>query len=144
MTKSFVKITTAAAILAAGLVPATSAFAHGGYGQHRHYDRGYDRGYDERARYERARYEQARYEDRRYDARYDDRRYDDRYDRGYQSCGKGKGTTGLIIGAAVGGVLGNKIVGRYGDKTAGAIAGAGVGALAGRALDKASKSDRCR
>jgi hypothetical protein len=130
MTKSFVKITTAAAILAAGLVPATSAFAHGGYGQHRHYDRGYDRGYNDRARYERA--------------RYDDRRYDDRYDRGYQRCGKGKGTTGLIIGAAVGGVLGNKIVGRYGDKTAGAIAGAGVGALAGRALDKASKSDRCR
>ena len=68
-----------------------------------------------------------------------DRNYRD--DRNYRSNGCSKGTGGLIIGGAAGGLLGNQVA-RRGDKTTGTIIGAAVGALAGRALDKASS--RCR
>jgi Glycine zipper 2TM domain len=80
-------------------------------------------------------------DDRRYDRGYqDDRGYsDDRYYRSNNRCSKGTG--GLIIGGAAGGLLGNTVA-RRGDKTTGTIIGAAVGALAGRALDKASS--RCR
>ncbi|RJF94008.1 glycine zipper 2TM domain-containing protein [Sphingomonas cavernae] len=67
----------------------------------------------------------------------------DRYygrDRGYR-CRR-SGTTGTIVGAAAGALLGREVVGYRGDRTAGAIVGAGVGALAGRAIDKSS--GRCR
>ena len=44
-------------------------------------------------------------------------------------------STGTIIGAIAGGLLGREIAGR-GDRTVGAIIGAGAGALAGRAIDR--------
>jgi Glycine zipper 2TM domain len=86
-----------------------------------------------------------RYDDRRYDNRgYDNRRYDNRgyaYDRNYQRCRRSSGTTGTIIGAIAGGLLGREI-GRGGYRnqpsTTGLILGAGVGALAGREIDKSS------
>jgi hypothetical protein len=65
----------------------------------------------------------------------------DRYYRGYRSQRCSSGTTGTIIGAIAGGLLGREVVGRRGDRTAGAIVGAGVGALAGRAIDK--NGNRC-
>jgi hypothetical protein len=68
----------------------------------------------------------------------DDGRYDDR--RQNRQCSKG--TTGLLIGAAVGGLLGKAIVGRRGSRTTGMIVGAGAGALAGRAIEK-SRNRRC-
>jgi Glycine zipper 2TM domain len=61
---------------------------------------------------------------------------DDRY-----YCKRDDGTTGLIIGAAVGGLAGNEIAGR-GDKTLGAILGAAGGALLGREIDR--NNYRCR
>jgi len=100
---------------------------------------------------------------RRYRDRYD--RYDrnDRYDRGrrqanygepvYQDtriwrgrdgryyCQRGNGTTGLLIGAAVGGVIGSEVA-RRGDRTLGAILGAAGGAILGRAIDRSNS--RCR
>ncbi|WP_019834471.1 glycine zipper 2TM domain-containing protein [Sphingomonas sp. PR090111-T3T-6A] len=45
------------------------------------------------------------------------------------------GTTGTIIGAIAGGLLGNAVAG-YGDRTAGTIIGGGVGALAGNAVGR--------
>ncbi|NIJ34449.1 glycine zipper 2TM domain-containing protein [Sphingomonas oligoaromativorans] len=45
------------------------------------------------------------------------------------------GTTGTIIGAIAGGLLGNAVAG-YGDRTAGTIIGGGVGALAGNAIGR--------
>lgn len=76
-----------------------------------------------------------------YDRGYDDRGYrDNGYNSGYR-CKK-SGTTGLIIGAVAGGLLGRGVVSRGGDRTAGAIIGAGVGALAGRAIDR-NGSNRC-
>lgn len=56
-------------------------------------------------------------------------------------CRKDNGTTGLLIGAAVGGVIGHEVAG-YGDRTLGAILGAAGGALLGRAIDRSNT--RCR
>lgn len=90
------------------------------------------------------------------------KRHKDRYDsRGYYSepvrldrgdriwrdgdgryrCKRDNGTTGLVIGAAVGGLAGHEIAGR-GDKTLGAIIGAVGGGLLGRAIDRGEV--RCR
>jgi Glycine zipper 2TM domain len=64
-----------------------------------------------------------------------------RGDDGRYYCRRDDGTTGLIIGAAVGGLAGNEIAGR-GDKTLGAILGAAGGALLGREIDRGDY--RCR
>lgn len=56
-------------------------------------------------------------------------------------CRRDDGTTGLLIGAAVGGLIGNEIAGR-GDRTIGAILGAAGGALLGRTIDRSNA--RCR
>ena len=56
-------------------------------------------------------------------------------------CRKEDGTTGLLVGAAVGGLIGNEVAGR-GDKTLGAILGAAGGAILGRAIDRSNS--RCR
>jgi len=98
----------------------------------------------------------------RYDSRYDNRYYGNGY--GYQQtyygepvyantrvwrgqdnryyCRKSNGTTGLLIGAAGGALLGREIAGRYGDRTLGAILGAAGGALLGREI--AGGGTRCR
>ena len=77
--------------------------------------------------------------------RYNDRSYYDQsaYRRGYNDrptyryrC-QGSGTTGTIVGALAGGLLGNGLAG-HGDKTLGTILGGGAGALAGRAIDRSS------
>ncbi len=121
----------AALVSVTALIPAAPALAR---------DRGYsdyDRGYYENSQYDR------RYANQnRRDRRYANRNYRDYrgYDNGYQRCDKG--TTGLIIGAIAGGLLGREVIGRRGDRTAGAIVGAGAGALAGRAIDR-SDGRRC-
>jgi len=129
MIKQLTTLGAALAMGAATLIPATPAMAQSGY---------YDGGY----------YQPVQYRGDRYD-RYD--RYDrgDRYYRGDRYRGdrrsrryyrgdrcRNDGTTGTIVGAIAGGLLGREVVGRYGDRTAGAIVGAGVGALAGRAIER--------
>lgn len=66
------------------------------------------------------------------------------YNGGYSNYGRcSSGTTGTIVGGAVGALLGREI-GRSGNRysygrgngTTGAIIGGAVGALAGRAIDK--------
>lgn len=56
-------------------------------------------------------------------------------------CRKDDGTTGLLIGGAVGALAGREIAGR-GDRTLGAILGAAGGALLGREIDR--RGDTCR
>ena len=50
-------------------------------------------------------------------------------------CRRSNGTTGLIVGALAGGLLGN-IIAPGGSETLGTLLGAGGGALAGRAVDR--------
>lgn len=56
-------------------------------------------------------------------------------------CRKENGTTGLLVGGAVGALAGHEIAGR-GDRTLGALLGAAGGALLGRAIDLSDS--RCR
>ena len=60
---------------------------------------------------------------------------------GRYHCRRSDGTTGLIVGAALGGVLGNSIAGR-GDRTLGTILGVAGGGLLGREIDRGNV--RCR
>lgn len=111
----------ALAMSASALVPVSAASAQRGY--YGGYDRGgygYDRGYR------------------------DDRVY--RGDRGYyrgnaRRCNSG--TTGTVLGAIAGGLLGRTIDTR-GDRTLGTVLGAGAGALAGRAVERSDRPGYCR
>lgn len=86
------------------------------------------------------------YRDYRDDSRYRERqlRRDDRIYRGSDGryyCDRSDGTTGLIVGALGGGVLGN-IIAPGGSETIGTLLGAGAGALIGREIDKGEA--KCR
>lgn len=59
--------------------------------------------------------------------------YRDREGRYY--CKRDDGTTGTLIGAVAGGVLGN-VIAPGGSKTLGTVLGAAGGGLAGRAIDR--------
>jgi uncharacterized protein YcfJ len=101
---------------------------------------------DRRDRY-RDRYDR---DDRRYYSRYDDRRsygepvYRDtrvwRGNDGRTYCRKKDGTTGLIIGAAAGALIGREVDGGR-DRTLGTILGAAAGALIGKEV---AGGTRCR
>lgn len=86
--------------------------------------------------------------DRGYDngGRYDEPVYANtrtwRGDDGRTYCRRANGTTGLLIGGAVGGLIGNEIAGRRGDRTLGVILGVAGGALLGREIDRSGS--RCR
>lgn len=126
-------------------------------------DMSYDHGRRDRGRHEgwhrgrgHDRYDDRRY--RNYDSRYTAyNRYPSRayygepvYDNtriwrgndGQYYCRRSNGTTGLLIGAAGGALLGREIAGRYGDRTLGAILGAAGGAILGREIDRGGT--RCR
>ncbi|MFN2100214.1 glycine zipper 2TM domain-containing protein [Altererythrobacter sp. MF3-039] len=94
---------------------------------HRHHDR-----YSDGRNYRRAYYDEPVYRDTRV-WRGDDGRY---------YCRRKDGTTGLLIGAAVGGLIGHEVAGRNGDRTLGAILGAAGGAILGRSIDRSNS--RCR
>jgi hypothetical protein len=84
-----------------------------------------------------------------YSAYYADRYYRSGYDpirvtrgtriyRGYDGryyCRRSDGTTGLILGAAIGGLIGNSLD-RGRSSVAGTLIGAGAGALLGREIDR--------
>jgi hypothetical protein len=91
-------------------------------------------------------YEPSRYyrDDPRYQERVlasDDRVY--RGNDGRYYCKRSDGTTGLIIGAAGGGILGNVIDGGR-SRTVGTLIGAALGGLAGRAVEQNQQQVRCR
>lgn len=112
-------------------------------------------------------YADPRWDDRRWDDRYDRRDYrrgrDRRaYDRnghyyeprrlsrndriwrgrdGRYYCERGNGTTGLVVGAGVGALLGRTIDTR-GDRTVGTLLGGALGAVLGREIDRGGA--RCR
>lgn len=102
-----------------------------GHGRHDRYDR-YERG---------DRYERSDYRTYGEPVYRDTRVWQDR--DGRYHCRKKDGTTGLLIGAGVGALVGHEVAGRGNDRTLGAILGAAGGALLGRTIDRAS-SPRCR
>ena len=57
-------------------------------------------------------------------------------------CKRSDGTTGLIVGAAAGGILGNVIDGGH-NRVAGTLIGGALGALLGKSIDQNSDI-RCR
>lgn len=97
--------------------------------------------YDEDAYYDPARDYRAgpQYSERVLSA--DDRVYAGTDGRYY--CRRSDGTTGLIVGAAGGGILGNVIDGGR-SRTVGTLLGAAAGALAGRAVERNQDQIRCR
>lgn len=115
--------------------------------------------YRDNGRYERDyrdNYRQDYREDRR--DRRNDRRYSNYYDnQGYYSgptwrgrngqnyCRRSDGTTGLLIGA-VGGALVGRTIDTRGDRTTGTLLGAVVGGLLGNAIEKDGNRGgrRCR
>lgn len=53
------------------------------------------------------------------------------------------GTTGTLVGAIAGGLLG-RVIDSRGDRTLGTVLGAGAGALAGNAVERADNPRYCR
>ena len=99
-------------------------------------------------------------DDRRFQTSYDARRYyrdgpqyqerrlsaQDEVYRGSDGryyCKRNDGTTGLVIGAIGGGVVGNVIDGGH-NRVAGTLIGGVLGALAGKAIDQSNSDVRCR
>lgn len=117
------------------------------YDRYDHYDR-YEVRYDRDDRRDRRRYREERRE-RIYDdyGRYYEPRRVRRGDRVWQGrdgryyCERDNGTTGLIIGAAGGALVGRAIDTR-GDRTVGTVLGAALGAVLGREIDRGEA--RCR
>ena len=58
-------------------------------------------------------------------------------------CKRSNGTTGLIVGAAAGGLFGNIIAGRR-SSTVGTLLGAIAGGAAGASIDRNQQQVRCR
>jgi len=97
------------------------------HGRRAHEAQSYERQvYDSQGRY---------YEPRRLSR--DDRIWRGRDGRYY--CRRSNGTTGLVVGAALGGIVGSQIAG---DRTLGAVIGALGGGLLGREVDRGNV--RCR
>ena len=109
---------------------------------------GYGSGYDERYGWRRddsRDWEPSRYyrEDPRYEERYlsaEDEVY--RGSDGRYYCRRSDGTTGLVIGAGVGALVGRGIDTR-GERTTGTVVGGVLGALLGRQVER-SQDIRCR
>ncbi len=81
-------------------------------------------------------------------ARYRERRMSNserlyRGNDGRYYCRRSDGTTGLVVGAITGGVLGN-VIAPGGSKTLGTVLGGVVGGVAGRQIDRGRQSARCR
>lgn len=100
----------------------------------------YDDGYQDDPNYDAARYYRSGSQYRERALSNDERVY-----RGYDGqyyCQRSDGTTGLIVGAAAGGILGNVIDGGR-SRIVGTLLGGAGGALAGRAIEQNSQV-RCR
>ena len=121
--------TTALALAATGM--AVSAVPAAASDHYRHRSSAYEQSWDQnRDRYG-------------YDTRYYGRNYDSqrayrgaqtwRGDDGRYYCRKSNGTTGLIVGAAAGALLGRAVDGGY-NHTTGTILGGVVGALLGKSV----------
>jgi len=127
MTKRWIA-TMLAAVIALPLSLPTAALAQRGHDYRWDGDRN-NNGWDPSRHYHAGRYRERR-------LGRDDRIY--RGGDGRYYCRRSDGTTGLVIGAIAGGILGNAI----GGNTLGTLLGAGGGALLGQSVDRGNV--RCR
>ena len=136
MRKFILAITAAAAIIPAALSIAADHGRDRDWRSYRNYD--YNRTDPRYGNYYADRYyRQGNYRQRHLSRR--DRIY--RGSNGRYYCRRSDGTTGLIVGAALGGLLGNRLAtGR--SATVETLIGAGAGALLGREIDRGRV--RCR
>ena len=109
------------------------------------WDRGTVAGRDDDRRFA-TDYDASRYY--RDDPRYTERRLSSqdevyRGSDGRYYCKRNDGTTGLIVGAIGGGILGNVIDGGR-NRAAGTLLGGALGALAGKSIDQNNSDVRCR
>ncbi|MBX7513144.1 glycine zipper 2TM domain-containing protein [Qipengyuania sp. GH38] len=115
-------------------------YEHGKKRKHKNWKRGHRGHYDDHREYRG--YREARPYYMGYDRDYGQPVYrDTRIWRGRDGryyCERENGTTGLLIGAGVGALLGHEVAGRGGDRTLGAIIGGAAGALLGRSIDRSS------
>ena len=120
-------------------------FEHGKKRKHKHHHHNDDRYYGDR--YDDDDDDRRYYRERRpyymgYDRNWGQPVYrDTRIWRGRDNryyCRKEDGTTGLLVGAGVGALIGHELAGRGGDRTLGAILGGAAGALLGRSIDRSS------
>lgn len=129
------------ALAVAAAVALAGCATGGGYGETsrtwRQYD--YDRPDPAYGSYDASRYHRQKRIQRERQLSENERIY--RGQDGQYYCRQSDGSTGLIVGALAGGVLGN-VIAPGGSEVFGTILGAGAGALAGRAIDR--KSARCR
>jgi len=127
------------------LTDGAAPMAPNGVGQ---FTQGYGGWDDDDRRYGRGRY----YRDDDYYDRYDRRdrrearriRSRDQIWRGRDGryyCDRGDGTTGLVVGA-VGGALLGRVIDRHGDRTVGTLLGGALGAVIGREIDRSELSCR--
>lgn len=100
---------------------------------------GYDNDWRDEGGYDPARYYRPGTSERILSA--DDRVYSGNDGRYY--CRRSDGTTGLIVGGAAGGILGNVIDGGR-SRTVGTLLGGALGALGGRAVERQQSQIRCR
>ena len=63
--------------------------------------------------------------------------------RGRYRCRRSNGTTGLIIGAGAGALIGRELDGGR-NRTTGTVVGAVAGALVGREIQRSRSARRCR
>lgn len=63
--------------------------------------------------------------------------------QGRLRCKRSNGTTGLIVGAA-GGALVGRAIDSHGSRATGTILGAAAGALIGRSVERSASRQRCR
>ena len=142
MKKHFIAALMSVAVVAPAMMP-IEATAQRRDDDRRGYERGRDRNDNDR-RWQGDRdnrnwdpansYRDGKYRERRLGR--NDRIYRGRDGRAY--CKRNDGTTGLVVGAAAGGLLANLI----GGGTLGTLAGAGGGALLGRSVDRGNV--KCR
>ena len=142
MKKHFIAALLSVAVVAPAMMP-IEATAQRRDDDRRGYERGRDRDDNDR-RWQGDRdnrnwdpansYRDGKYRERRLGR--NDRIYRGRDGRAY--CKRNDGTTGLVVGAAAGGLLANLI----GGGTLGTLAGAGGGALLGRSVDRGNV--KCR
>lgn len=104
-------------------------------------DQNYDSGWRDENGYDPSRYYRGgnQYQERVLSA--DDRVYSGSDGRYY--CRRSDGTTGLIVGGAAGGILGNVIDGGR-SRTVGTLLGGALGAVLGRSVEQRQSEIRCR